>query len=237
MNEYSIWTARGFPMDAGTLAGLFKYHADQRRARAATSTIDPVRDAHTTPGDVFAPVRADRDDRAARRRLQERARLVQRDRERDDAAARQPDLHAGARRTCRLAPPNGLDVHGRRLLPAGDAHHDAGGQHTWVDVDFAGEHPHRTALDGRPDRPGDDRRSPAASARRPNTRRRELNDKIAVGHALGHDADLPVGRGSRSRTTSRSRTCRPARRAGRAATRGDDQRRRLQRLRLLRHAA
>jgi MYXO-CTERM domain-containing protein len=51
--EVSIWTSRGFPMDAGTLAGLFKYHAVNGVAGGDLS-MDPVRDAHITPG-TFSP--------------------------------------------------------------------------------------------------------------------------------------------------------------------------------------
>ena len=37
--EYSIWMARGFPMDAGTLAGLFKYHATTASPAATSRSI------------------------------------------------------------------------------------------------------------------------------------------------------------------------------------------------------
>ncbi len=170
MNEYSIWVARGFPMDAGTLAGLFKYHAINGVA-GGDITIDPVRDAHTTPGAFSPQCGLQRHHRAARRRLQERARLVQHDRERDDAASRQPDLPAGAGQ-----PDGGAaqrpDVHGRRFLSAGHAHHDAGRAAHVGRLRFRLQHPHGHALGRRADRPGDDRRAAAASARRRNTRRR-----------------------------------------------------------------
>src|SRR6187431_1960853 len=51
--EVSIWTSRGFPMDAGTLAGLFKYHA-VNGVMGADMSMDPVRDANTKPG-TFSP--------------------------------------------------------------------------------------------------------------------------------------------------------------------------------------
>jgi hypothetical protein len=47
--EVLIVTSRGFPDDALTLAGLFKYFGG-----GADSALDPVRDAQTTPG-TFAP--------------------------------------------------------------------------------------------------------------------------------------------------------------------------------------
>jgi hypothetical protein len=47
--EVAIVTSRGFPADAVTLAGLFKYFAG-----GADSAIDPVRDAQITPG-TFSP--------------------------------------------------------------------------------------------------------------------------------------------------------------------------------------
>ena len=47
--EVAIVTSRGFPADAVTLAGLFKYFGG-----GADSVIDPVRDAQTTPG-TFSP--------------------------------------------------------------------------------------------------------------------------------------------------------------------------------------
>lgn len=43
--EIGVVTSRGFPADAVTLAGLFKYRGE---------TIDPVKDAYTTPG-TFSP--------------------------------------------------------------------------------------------------------------------------------------------------------------------------------------
>jgi hypothetical protein len=52
-NEYSIWTARGFPMDAGMLAGLFKYHA-VNGVVGADMLLDPVMNADTKPG-TFSP--------------------------------------------------------------------------------------------------------------------------------------------------------------------------------------
>jgi hypothetical protein len=51
--EVSIWTSRGFPADAGTIAGLFKYHVINGVAGADMS-MDPVRDAQITPG-TFSP--------------------------------------------------------------------------------------------------------------------------------------------------------------------------------------
>ena len=51
--EVSLWQSRGFPADAGTLAGLFKYHS-VGGVSGADLAIDPVMDAYTTPG-VFTP--------------------------------------------------------------------------------------------------------------------------------------------------------------------------------------
>src|SRR3954452_3901234 len=47
--EVGIVTSRGFPADADTLAGGFKYFAGD-----ADRAIDPVRDAQITPG-TFSP--------------------------------------------------------------------------------------------------------------------------------------------------------------------------------------
>jgi MYXO-CTERM domain-containing protein len=51
--EVSVITSRGFPADADTLAGLFKYHVINGVA-GADMMMDPVRDAHITPG-TFSP--------------------------------------------------------------------------------------------------------------------------------------------------------------------------------------
>jgi hypothetical protein len=51
--EVSIWTSRGYPADAGTLAGLFKYHQINGVAGGDMS-MDPIRDAQVTPG-TFSP--------------------------------------------------------------------------------------------------------------------------------------------------------------------------------------
>jgi hypothetical protein len=51
--EISVITSRGFAADAGTLAGLFKYHMINGVAGGDMS-IDPVKDAHITPG-TFSP--------------------------------------------------------------------------------------------------------------------------------------------------------------------------------------
>src|SRR5262245_61328470 len=51
--EVSNLTARGYPADAGTLAGLFKYHQINGVAGGDMS-MDPVRDAQITPG-TFSP--------------------------------------------------------------------------------------------------------------------------------------------------------------------------------------
>ena len=51
--ETSIATSRGFPADALTLAGLFKYHMVNGVAGGDMS-MDPVRDAQITPG-TFSP--------------------------------------------------------------------------------------------------------------------------------------------------------------------------------------
>ena len=215
MNEYSIWVARGFPMDAGTLAGLFKYHSINGVA-GGDIAIDPVRDAHTTPG-AFSPQCGLGHDRASRRRLQERARLVQRD---GDATTPPPanQIYPLVPANLQLAPPNGVDVHGRRLLPAGDASRRRSGS-TPGPTSTSRRTSAWTCAVGRPHRPRDDRR------RRHAVHADEVfagaaQRQVAVGHALGRDAHLPVGRGPAVATTSRSRTCRPARRAGRAAAPG-----------------
>jgi MYXO-CTERM domain-containing protein len=51
--EVSIWTSRGYPADAGTLAGLFKYH-EINGVAGGDMSMDPVRDAQITPG-TFSP--------------------------------------------------------------------------------------------------------------------------------------------------------------------------------------
>ncbi|HEY7374215.1 MAG TPA: MYXO-CTERM sorting domain-containing protein [Polyangia bacterium] len=51
--EISVITSRGFPADADTLAGLFKYHVING-VMGADMSMDPIADAHTTPG-TFSP--------------------------------------------------------------------------------------------------------------------------------------------------------------------------------------
>jgi len=51
--EISVITSRGFPADADTLGGLFKYHVING-VMGADMTMDPTRDAHVTPG-TFSP--------------------------------------------------------------------------------------------------------------------------------------------------------------------------------------
>ena len=51
--EVSIWTSRGYPADAGTLAGLFKYH-EINGVAGGDMSMDPIRDAQITPG-TFSP--------------------------------------------------------------------------------------------------------------------------------------------------------------------------------------
>jgi hypothetical protein len=51
--EINVVTSRGFPADASTLAGLFKYHVVNGVA-GADMAISPTRDAYTTPG-TFSP--------------------------------------------------------------------------------------------------------------------------------------------------------------------------------------
>ena len=47
-------TGRGFPADADTLMGLFKYHVDANGVMGGDAAIDWRIDAHTTPG-TFSP--------------------------------------------------------------------------------------------------------------------------------------------------------------------------------------
>src|SRR5436305_822275 len=51
--EINVVTSRGFATDAGTLAGLFKYHSINGVAGGDMS-LDPIVDAHITPG-TFSP--------------------------------------------------------------------------------------------------------------------------------------------------------------------------------------
>ena len=117
--EVSVVTSRGFSADAVTLAGLFKYSG------GADSAIDPVRDARDHAGHLLADLRAHRRARSNRERVQERARLVQRDRARDSPggnlsfSAREPPGGASERHLLRR----------RRLLSPRHANHHASCAH------------------------------------------------------------------------------------------------------------
>ena len=192
--EYSIWTSRGFPMDAGTLAGLFKYHADQRRGGRRTCRWIRCATRNTTPG-TFSPQCGLTGTIVLRGGGCKNELGWYNATEPRHAAARQPDLHAGAGQPAGGAAQR-PDVRGQRLLPAGHAYHDAGAPAlVGRTYDFAPNI--RTspnyqggliglAMKGARGQPVHADQIFAGGAERQERR----------GQAVGDDAHLPVGRGS-----------------------------------------
>ena len=133
-NEYSIWTARGFPMDAGTLAGLFKYHVVNGVAGADMS-INPVRDAQIMPG-TFSP------------QCGLTGTIVLRGGgcknelgwyNATEPATRPPDnqIYTLVPSNLQAAPPNGLSCADNDFCPLATMTTTQAPQHSWVEYDFA----------------------------------------------------------------------------------------------------
>jgi len=135
MNEYSIWVARGFPMDAGTLAGLFKYHAINGVA-GGDITIDPVRDAHTTPG-AFSPQCGLSGTIVLRGGGCKNALGWYNTTENATTPPPANQIYQLVPANLMAAPPNGLMCMDGDFCPLATRITTQVGQHTWTDVDFA----------------------------------------------------------------------------------------------------
>lgn len=132
--EISVITSRGFPADADTLAGLFKYHAING-VMGGDATIDPVRDAQITPG-TFSP------------QCGLTGTLVDHGGGCKNALgwynATEPATMPAANQIYTLvpanlqpAPPNGLSCQDNDFCPLATMMTTQTGQHTWVNYDFA----------------------------------------------------------------------------------------------------
>jgi MYXO-CTERM domain-containing protein len=139
MNEWSIWTSRGFPMDAGTLAGLFKYHAinvNGVMTAGGDITIDPVRDARTTPG-AFSPQCGLSGTIVLRGGGCKNALGWYNTTENATTPPPANQIYQLVPANLQLAPPMGLMCMDGDFCPLATRITTQVGQHTWTDVDFA----------------------------------------------------------------------------------------------------
>ncbi len=125
--------SRGFPADADTLHGLFMYN----EINGGDPTLDCDQGRTHYAGDVLPAVWPERDDRPARRRVQERARLVQRHRSGDEAAAKQSTR--SSRPISRSRRPTGSPAPTTISVPLATRMTTQAPQHSWASPlpDFA----------------------------------------------------------------------------------------------------
>jgi MYXO-CTERM domain-containing protein len=130
--EISVITSRGFPADADTLAGLFKYHMINGVA-GGDATMDPTRDAHTTPG-TFSPqcglsgTIVDHGGSCKNALGWYNA---------TEPATMPTTIYTLVPANLQPAPPNGLSCMDNDFCPLATMMTTQTGQHTWVNYDFA----------------------------------------------------------------------------------------------------
>ena len=135
MAEVNVWTSRGFPADAGTLAGLFKYHQINGVA-GGDITIDPVRDAQTTPG-AFSPQCGLTGTIVLRGGGCKNALGWYNTTENRTTPPAANEIYQLVPANLTAAPPNGLMCQDNDFCPLATRITTQIGQHQWVDYDFA----------------------------------------------------------------------------------------------------
>ena len=134
--------------------------------------LDPITDAHTTPGTFSPQCGLSGHDRPARRRVSERARLVQRHRSRDGADAQ---IYQLVPANLQQPPPNGISCADNDFCPLATRMTNQAPQHSWAMPlpDFAANIRTRPELDGRSGRLRPDRQ--------PEQRIRLHRDEVLAG--------------------------------------------------------